>query len=70
MAQQHPYAHLRAILNEDEHVNGHHHESAWTYSPRNDGHISWATIGALAVGLTLDTLIVFGAVKLFRKLVR
>ncbi len=70
MAQQHPYGHLRALLNEEEHQNGHHHESAWTYSPRNNGRNRWATIGALAVGLTLDTLIVFGAVKLFRRLVR
>lgn len=69
MAQQHPYAHLRAILNEDEHLDGHHHESVWTQSPKG-GDIDWANAAVYAAGLALDALIILGAVKLLRKLFR
>lgn len=62
------YSHLRAVLNEDEDFVG-HGWSTHAESPSN-GDINWTAIGAIVVGLTLDTLIVFGGVKLFRKLLR
>jgi hypothetical protein len=67
MAQQHPYGHLHAILNADEHLDGHHHASAWAETSKGGG-IDWATVAMYTTGLALDALIILGAVKLLRKL--
>lgn len=67
MAQQHPYGHLRALLNEDEHLDEHHHESVWAQNPKG-GNLNWAAVVTSVVGLALDALIILGAVKLLRKL--